>query len=282
MMNLQLKNRILDLTRPQVMGILNITPDSFFDGNCYFGLDHALRRVQAMIAEGADLIDVGGESTRPGAIPIDSDMQLERILPVVEKVCAEFDVCVSVDTSQAGVIRAVDQAGAHLINDIRALRQDGALQAFAQTQMGVCLMHMQGTPQTMQAAPRYHQVTEDICTFLSSRLAACVKYGIPKTRIILDPGFGFGKTLRHNCQVLEQLDKVCALGQPVLVGLSRKSMIGLLLNQKIEERLQGSVAAALLAVMRGAHIIRTHDVAATKQALTFYNQWQEQCALVDE
>jgi dihydropteroate synthase len=262
----------LDLSRPAIMGILNATTDSFSDGGSYFrgdrlDLDLALRRVDAMIGEGAAIVDVGGESTRPGAASVSLDEELTRVVPLVEAIHSRFDVVVSVDTSSPEVIRASAAAGAGLINDVRALRREGALEAVADSGLPVCLMHMQGEPGTMQKNPRYQDVTAEVIEFLRQRVHACEQAGIPRERLVLDPGFGFGKTLEHNLQLLRDLPALVALGHPVLVGLSRKSMIAKLLGRDISERLPASIVMATLAAQRGALITRVHDVAATHDAL---------------
>lgn len=262
----------LDLAYPVVMGILNTTPDSFSDGgNCYRGdqlsLDLALARAQQMLDEGASIIDVGGESTRPGAKPVGEQQELDRVVPVVEALANKLGALISVDTSSPAIIKASASVGASLINDVRALQREGALAAAAATQLPVCLMHMQGEPGTMQRGPAYEDVVSEVINFLSERLLACQSEGINKERILVDPGFGFGKSLDHNLRLLAQLDAIAGLGCPVLVGLSRKSLLGTLLNRDTNERLAGSLALALLAAERGASIIRVHDVAATVDAL---------------
>lgn len=262
----------LDLSRPVIMGILNATADSFSDGGSYFrdnrlDLDLAMRRVEAMVQERAAIIDVGGESTRPGALAVSVDEELSRVVPVVEAIRSRFDVPVSVDTSSAEVIRAAAAAGAGMINDVRALRRKGALEAAAATGLPVCVMHMQGEPGTMQKKPQYENVTTEVIEFLEERIACCEAAGIPRERIVLDPGFGFGKTLEHNLQLLRDLSDLVALGFPVLVGLSRKSMIAKLLGRDLDERLPASVVLATLAAQKGARLIRVHDVAATHDAL---------------
>jgi len=263
----------LDLNQPVVMGILNTTPDSFSDGgHCYrdgkLDLDLAVRRAQQMLDEGAGIIDVGGESTRPGALVVSEQQELERVVPVVEALVRELGAVVSVDTSNASVIRESAKVGAGIINDIRALQRDGALEAAAATGLPVCLMHMQGEPDTMQKAPAYEKdVLESVVDFLRERIATCNTAGITNERILLDPGFGFGKTLDHNLQLLARLGEMAKLGFPLLVGLSRKSMLGALLQRDVNERLPGSLALAIAAAERGASIIRVHDVAATVDAL---------------
>ena len=260
--------RLLDLARPRVMGILNVTPDSFSDGGLFATTDAALRHATDLVAEGADLIDVGGESTRPGARPISVQEELDRVIPVVEALAREVPVPVSIDTTKPGVMRAAVAAGAGLINDVAALRQPGALAAAAELAVPVCLMHMQGEPGTMQRDPTYHDVVAEVRAFLAERLTACEAAGIARERLLIDPGFGFGKTLAHNLALLRGLPSLCDLGVPVLVGLSRKSMIGALLDRApVDERLSGSLAAAVLAVERGAAIVRGHDVGPTVQAL---------------
>ena len=257
----------LDLSVPRVMGVLNVTPDSFSDGGRFARLPLALERVREMVAEGAAIIDVGGESTRPGAPPVGVEEELRRVLPVVEALAAELPVPISVDTGTPKVIREAVAVGAGLVNDVRALRVPGALEAAAAAGVPVCLMHMQGEPGTMQASPRYDDVVGEVVRFLEERVAACEAQGIPRSRILLDPGFGFGKTLEHNLRLLHRLDRVAAVGLPVLVGMSRKSMFGALLDAPVHRRLYGGLAAAVVAVMRGARVVRTHDVRATVEAL---------------
>jgi dihydropteroate synthase len=249
------------------MGVLNVTPDSFSDGGRYRDPRAALARAREMVAEGAAVIDVGGESTRPGAQPPTPEEELRRVLPVVEALVAELPVPVSVDTSTPAVMRRACAAGAGLVNDVRALARPGALEAAAEAGAAVCLMHMRGEPSTMQEAPRYRDVVAEVCDDLSARMEACEAAGIPRGRILLDPGFGFGKTLAHNLSLLQGLGRVVGLGQPVLVGLSRKSMIGSLLDAPVDRRLYGSLAAAVLAVAAGARLVRVHDVRATVEAL---------------
>ena len=258
---------LLDLSAPRVMGVLNVTPDSFSDGGRYARLPLALERAREMVAEGAAIIDVGGESTRPGAPPVGVEEELRRVLPVVEALAAELPVPISVDTGTPKVIREAVAVGAGLVNDVRALRVPGALEAAAAAGVPVCLMHMQGEPGTMQASPRYDDVVGEVVRFLEERVAACEAQGIPRSRILLDPGFGFGKTLEHNLRLLHRLDRVAAVGLPVLVGMSRKSMFGALLDAPVHRRLYGGLAAAVVAVMRGARVVRTHDVRATVEAL---------------
>lgn len=253
------------------MGILNVTPDSFSDGGRFLSPPAAVARAQHMVEEGAALIDVGGESTRPGAQPVSVQEELDRVMPVIEALHKEIPVPISIDTGKPEVMRAAVAAGAGLINDVRALRAPGALDAAAQlnaqASVPVCLMHMQGDPGTMQQNPHYDDVVAEVCAFLSERVQACVQAGIPRARLLLDPGFGFGKALVHNLRLLAQLDRLTALGLPLLVGLSRKRMIGDLLGAPVEARLHGSLALAVIAAWQGALIIRAHDVRATVEAL---------------
>lgn len=272
---LRCKQHTLDLVRPQIMGILNVTPDSFSDGGqCYshgsLHLDLALRRAEAMIAAGADIIDVGGESTRPGAEPVSSAEELERVVPVVAALSANFDVVISVDTSCPTVMTESVAAGAGIINDVRALQRPGALAAAAQSGAAVCLMHMQGEPEYMQSGPRYDDVVGDVISFLKSRIDAAVAAGIAREQLIVDPGYGFGKTLEHNFLLLKRQAELKQLGCPILAGLSRKSMIKQLLGRAVDERLPGSLALALLAVQQGANIVRVHDVAETVDVLRIF------------
>ena len=270
-MLLHSKGRTLDLSRPQVMGILNVTPDSFSDGSRYQQLDAALRHASQMVQAGATLIDIGGESTRPGAAEVPLEQELERVVPVVERLAAELDIWLSVDTYKAEVMLASMAAGAHLINDIRALEAPGALAAAAEAQVPVCLMHMQGAPRTMQLAPHYEDLLGEIHGYFEQRIAACVAAGIPRERLILDPGFGFGKTLEQNYELLARLEEFADFQLPLLVGMSRKSMVGQLLDRPVEARLAGSLALALYASTRGAHIIRVHDVQETVDALRIFS-----------
>jgi len=259
-----------DLSAPRVMGILNVTPDSFSDGGRFNALDRALARAARMVAEGVDILDVGGESTRPGAAAVGVDEEMARVLPVIEHLRAEFDVPISVDTSKPEVMRAAVAVGAGMINDVAALRAPGAIAAAAEAGVPVCLMHMQGEPRTMQTAPQYGNVVADIIQYLSERVAACEAGGIVRERLLVDPGFGFGKTLAHNLALLRGLAELQRLGLPVLVGMSRKSMLGAVTGRPVDERLAASVAAAVMAVERGARIVRVHDVAATVDALRLW------------
>ncbi len=275
-MSLDCAGKQLDLTRPIVMGILNTTPDSFSDGGSYYAngrvsLSLVLARAEKMLEEGAEILDVGGESTRPGAAVVTESEEFERVVPVVEALCREFDALVSVDTSTPSVISAAAAAGAGIINDVRALQRPGAVEAAAATGLPVCLMHMQGAPDTMQQRPVYANVVEEVATFLNERVRACADAGIRKGNIILDPGFGFGKTVEHNLELLRGLGQLVGTGHPLLVGFSRKSMIGKILGRDVEERLAGSLALAIMAAQRGAHIFRVHDVAATRDMLDMYH-----------
>ncbi|ODB94361.1 dihydropteroate synthase [Candidatus Thiodiazotropha endoloripes] len=260
--------KTLDLSQPQVMGILNLTPDSFSDGGRFTARDAAIKHAMQMIDEGAAIIDVGGESTRPGAQPVTAQQEMDRVIPLIETLAGEIPLPISVDTSKAEVMREAVSAGAGMINDVMALRDSGALEAAAEAAVPVCLMHMQGEPRTMQCNPHYDDVVDDVKTFLQQRLDACVASGIPQDRLIVDPGFGFGKTLPHNLALLDGLQNLDQLGVPLLVGISRKSMIGALLGERaVEERLYGSLAAAVMAAMKGSAILRVHDVQATVDAL---------------
>ena len=267
-MHLQLAKERLDLSRPFIMGVLNRTPDSFSDGGAYTDFDAALAHARTMLDEGADILDVGGESTRPGAAPVPLEEELRRVLPLVERLAGELGARVSVDTSKPEVMRAAVKAGAVMINDVYGLRQPGALDAAAASGAAVCLMHMLGEPRTMQKDPKYTDVTKEVKDFLLLRAEACVAAGITRERIVLDPGFGFGKSLEHNLTLLRHLPELAKLGYPLLAGLSRKSMLGTLLGGKpVEERLHVSVAAAVIAAQNGAGILRVHDVAATVDAM---------------
>lgn len=259
--------KTLDLSTPKIMGILNVTPDSFSDGGRFNQLEQALQQAQSMLDEGADFIDVGGESTRPGAAEVSVQQELDRVVPVIEAINSRFDTLISIDTSKAVVMTEAVQAGAVLINDVRALQEDGALEAAAATDASICLMHMQGQPRTMQHRPHYDDLIDDISDFLRQRIRACDSAGISQEQILLDPGFGFGKALQHNYQLLNKLEHFHRLGCPLLVGMSRKSMLGKLLNNDVQERLAGSLACATIAALKGAQIIRVHDVGPTVDAL---------------
>jgi len=282
MTQLKCGNQILDLASPAVMGILNITPDSFSDGGQLFSdgqLDQSktLYAVETMLADGADIIDIGGESTRPGASPISVEQELDRVIPILTAVKQRFDCLVSVDTSTAQVIKQATIAGANIINDVRALQREDALQAAAASGLPVCLMHMQNQPDSMQNSPEYRDVVSEVSSFLAQRKKDCIAAGIPADQIILDPGFGFGKTLAHNLTLFNALNQFAVTGDPVLVGVSRKSMIGQMLDCDVDQRLIGSVTMAVLAAQqisaaRGSLILRVHDVKETVQALSV---WQK-------
>lgn len=273
-------NKVLNLAEPQVMGILNITPDSFSDGGELWqggkpALDLVLRRAEGMVQAGATFLDIGGESTRPGAAQVTENEELDRVAPVVEALAARLDAVLSIDTSSAAVITACARMGAGLVNDVRALTRPGALQAVAATNLPVCLMHMQGEPGTMQAAPTYQDVVSEVIAYLQQRMEACAAAGLGCERVLLDPGFGFGKTLTHNLELLNALERFSTLKCPVLIGLSRKRMLGTLTGKPEKERVAAGLAAAVVAVMKGARIVRTHDVAETVDALQVCRQLQQ-------
>ena len=266
-MHLRLASTTLDLAKPAVMGVLNVTPDSFSDGGRFLGRDAALRQAERMAADGAAILDIGGESTRPGAAAVSSQEEIDRTLPVIEALVTRFDIPLSIDTSKPEVMRAAAAAGAALINDVYALRREGALAAAAGLETAVCLMHMQGEPRTMQENPRYTDVVGEVYAFLARRVRACEEAGIARQRLLVDPGFGFGKTLAHNLELLANLERMADLGLPLLVGLSRKRSLGELTGRPVGERMPAGLAAAVLAAARGAHIVRTHDVRETVDAL---------------
>ncbi len=266
-MILDCAGKSLDLSQPRVMGILNVTPDSFSDGGKFVQREQAVVQALRMVEEGAALIDIGGESTRPGAAEVPLEEELARVIPLIEALAPELPVPISVDTSKPEVMLAAAAAGAGMINDVYALRREGALEAAASSGLPLCLMHMQGEPRTMQAEPYYEDVVMEVQGFLLDRITACEAAGIGRDRILLDPGFGFGKTLGHNLTLLKHLDALHQLGLPLLVGMSRKSMIGLVLDAPVEQRLHGSVAVATMAALAGAQIIRVHDVKPTADAL---------------
>ncbi len=269
--------RPLDLSRPAVMGILNVTPDSFSDGGVFLSRENAIAHARRMEEEGADIIDVGGESTRPGAQPVSAREELDRVIPVIEALRGKISLPISIDTSKPEVMRAAVAAGAGFINDVRALRDEGALAAAASLHVPVCLMHMQGEPRRMQENPRYRDVVSDIGDFLRARLQAARAAGIPAQRLVIDPGFGFGKTLEHNLELLRGLKKLQSLGAPILAGLSRKSLIGKALGLPVEGRLHASVALALMAVQNSARIVRVHDVGPTVEALRMWSVVYPEC-----
>jgi len=259
--------RAVDLSVPVVMGIVNVTPDSFSDGGRYKDPAAAVARSIAMLEAGADIIDIGAESTRPGSLPVPADAQLDRLMPVLNDLRKRTDAFISVDTGDAAVIRRVSEAGADMINDVYALRRPGALHSAAASGLAVCLMHMQGEPANMQDAPAYQDVVDEVRSFLRGRADACRGAGISAQGIVVDPGFGFGKTSAHNLALLAELGAICELGYPVLAGLSRKGTLGEVTGKPIDQRLPAGVAAAVLAVERGASIVRTHDVPETVDAL---------------
>jgi dihydropteroate synthase len=279
---LECAGRKLDLARPVIMGVINTTPDSFSDGGTLYrgsrlDIERAMARAREMVAAGAAILDIGGESTRPGARPVSTDEEMHRVLPLVGRIAAELSVVISVDTSSPELMREAAGAGAGLLNDVRALTRDGALEAAGSTGLPICLMHMHGEPLTMQVAPHYVDVVTEVAVYLQGRVAACERQGIARERLLLDPGFGFGKSLSHNMQLLKGLPRLTALGLPVVVGLSRKSIIGKLLGRDVEQRLPASLALAVLAAERGAAVIRTHDVAATADAVAMWvalEKWQ--------
>lgn len=256
-------NRVLVFDAPKVMGILNVTPDSFSDGGRYTAVESALRHAEAMVAAGAAIIDVGGESTRPGAPAVSEAQELDRVIPVVQAIARELDVVISLDTSAPAVMREGALAGAGLINDVRSLRRPGALEAAAASDLAICLMHMQGEPSTMQQAPVYTDVAGEVGAFLAEQVRRCEVAGIARERLVLDPGYGFAKTLEHNLELFKRQAELLAFGLPLLVGVSRKSMIGAVTGQPVEGRLAGGLALAALALVKGAQILRVHDVAET-------------------
>jgi len=264
----------LDLSRAHVMGILNVTPDSFSDGGRYASLESALVRAVDMVTAGASIVDIGGESTRPGAAPVSVQQELDRVAPLVELISAECDVIVSVDTSTPAVMSESARLGAGLINDVRSLQRAGALAAAAATDLPVCLMHMRGEPQTMQDEPYYTDVAAEVIAFLQERIAACEHAGISAERIVLDPGFGFAKNTQHNYELFKRLSELHILQRPLLVGVSRKSMVGNIVQQPVAQRLYGSLALAVMALERGAKILRVHDVAETMDVLKIFNAVQ--------
>jgi dihydropteroate synthase len=261
-------DKTLQLDHPLVMGIVNVTPDSFSDGGRFFDPSKAIEHALDMIGQGADILDIGGESTRPGAAEVSVQQELDRVMPVLEALKQEVDIPISIDTSKPMVMQEALKQGAGLINDVRALQEEGALEVVAQSEVPVCLMHMQGKPRSMQEDPQYEDFVAEIRDFFQARLEACEQAGIARHRLVLDPGFGFGKTLDHNIRLLANLDRFLELGCPLLVGLSRKRMIGTLLGDApLDRRVNGSVAAAVIAAMKGAAIIRVHDVGPTVEAL---------------
>jgi len=265
----------LSLTHPLIMGVVNVTPDSFSDGGNYLGLEQALAHARSLIAEGADILDIGGESTRPGASAVTMDEERRRVLPVLEGL-AGCGVPLSVDTQRPGLMREAVAAGASMVNDVSGFRSPGAFESVADTDVAICIMHMLGEPRTMQQAPRYQDVVKEVGDYLDARMAAAEQAGIARERIVIDPGFGFGKTLEHNLGLLRELRHFRRAGTALLAGLSRKSMLGAITGRGPSERVHASAAAALIAVQNGAHIVRVHDVAATRDALAVWNALQSQ------
>ena len=268
---LKLNNHAFDLKRPLLMGILNITPDSFSDGGKYLTLNEALKRAHEMIEEGVDIIDIGGESTRPGSEPVSLDEELKRITPIIEALKKDSDIAISVDTYKPQVMKEAIDRDVSMINDVYALRQPGAIDVIKHSKVGICLMHMQGTPQTMQINPHYTNVVSEVKSFLEARANDLLSEGVEKSRMILDPGFGFGKTFEHNITLLQDLESFKSLKLPLLVGLSRKSFIRKILNGEHDDHLSGSIAAAIFSVIKGAKILRVHDIKETKSALNIIN-----------
>jgi len=274
-MQIKFAGRVLDMSGCHVMGILNVTPDSFSDGGRYNTVEIALARAREMVADGAAFIDVGGESTRPGATPVSVEEELERVCPVVEAIARDLDVVVSVDTSSPEVMAEVVKLGAGMINDVRALQRDGAPEVVASAGVPVCVMHIQGEPDTMQDDPRYRNVRREVSSFLTERMRVIEKAGVRPDNIILDPGFGFGKSPQHNLQLLASLEQLQLLGHPILVGMSRKSMLGHITGRDVSERLPASLAAATISAMKGASIIRVHDVRETVDAVKVVTAMEE-------
>src|SRR3990172_4345415 len=263
--------KVLDLRYPQVMGILNITPDSFSDGGQFMSPGSAVQRANEMVRQGAAIIDIGGESTRPGAPQVSIEEELARVIPVIEALRNDLTVPISIDTSKPEVMREAVRAGAGMINDVRALREEGALQTAVELDIPVCLMHMQGEPRTMQHSPHYGDVVAEVKSFLKDRIKTCIESGISRDRLLIDPGFGFGKSLEHNLRLLQGLNEFRDLNIPLLAGFSRKSMIGQILDVPVQERLYGSIALATLALWQGANLVRVHDVRATRDAIGIIN-----------
>jgi dihydropteroate synthase len=267
----QFKDRKLLLNQSHVMGVLNVTPDSFSDGGLFRKKEDAFIQAEKMVKDGARFIDIGGESTRPGAKAVSVQEELDRVIPVVEHIAKSLDVLISVDTSSPKVMIEASKVGAHLINDVRGLQRDGAMSAALEADLPVCIMHMQGSPATMQDRPQYDDVIDDVTAFFKERLRACLEAGIDQSRVILDPGFGFGKTIEHNLRLVNNLPSLSVDGCPLLVGMSRKSMIGTVLNNEVNQRLAGSLALAAAAAMAGSFIIRVHDVAETFDVVRMLN-----------
>ena len=273
--HLTIGNQQFDMSRAVVMGILNVTPDSFSDGGRFDRVEQAVEHALRMQDEGADIIDIGGESTRPGAAAISEDEEIERVVPVIRVLRQQSGIPVSIDTSKAAVMRAAVEAGADMINDVNALQAAGALEAGLELDKPVCLMHMQGQPRSMQQDPRYDDVVQDVAVYLRQRSRACLDAGIARGNIVIDPGFGFGKTLQHNLDLLNALESICELELPVLVGISRKSMLGAIVDRPVDERLYAGLAAAVIAYQKGARLFRVHDVAPTRDALAVCDALQQ-------
>lgn len=270
-MLLNLGSRTLDLSKPKIMGVLNITPDSFSDGGKYQSLDHVLSACEKMIDEGASIIDVGGESTKPGSSPIEAGIQIDRVIPVIQSIKKNFDTIVSVDTGDPVVMREAIKNGAEIVNDVYALKNTGAMDFLSGENKAICLMHMKGSPSTMQENPVYDDLMSEIKDFLEERINFCLRAGKNRESLIIDPGFGFGKTLRHNILLLKNIEQLKYLKVPICIGISRKSFIGKITNKTINERLYGSLGATLIALQNGANIIRTHDVGPTTDIINLYN-----------
>tara|TARA_B100000003_G_scaffold137519_1_gene123380 strand:+ start:713 stop:1540 length:828 start_codon:yes stop_codon:yes gene_type:complete len=270
-MLLNLGSRTLDLSKPKIMGVLNITPDSFSDGGKYQSLDQALSACEKMIDEGASIIDVGGESTKPGSSPIEAGIQIDRVIPVIQSIKKNFDTIVSVDTGDPVVMREAIKNGAEIVNDVYALKNTGAMDFLSGENKAICLMHMKGSPSTMQENPVYDDLMTEIKDFLEERINFCLRAGKNRESLIIDPGFGFGKTLRHNILLLKNIEQLKYLKVPICIGISRKSFIGKITNKTINERLYGSLGATLIALQNGANIIRTHDVGPTTDIINLYN-----------
>lgn len=275
-MQITFAGRELDMGRCHVMGIVNVTPDSFSDGGRYNSVELAVQRAREMVADGAAFVDVGGESTRPGAAPVSEQEELDRVCPVVEAIARDVDTVISVDTSTPSVIRETARLGAGLVNDVRALEREGAVDAAVEAGLPVCLMHMKGAPGTMQQNPEYRHVVRDVATYLMDRVRVCEAAGIPAEKILLDPGFGFGKTLEHNLQLLATLEQLRVLGYPLLVGMSRKTMLGQITGREVSERLPASLAVATISALKGASVIRVHDVRETVDAVRVVEAMQAQ------
>ena len=274
--NLNCAGKVLSFDIARIMGIVNVTPDSFSDGGQHNTVDAAICHALRLVSEGADVLDIGGESTRPGAAEVSEAEELQRVIPVIEALAKQINIPIAIDTSKPGVMRAAVKAGAGIINDVFALRRDEALDVAAELKVPVILMHMQGEPGSMQTAPHYNDAVAEVHSFLTQRIFACEMAGISKKNIVIDPGFGFGKSLEHNLALLSQLQRFVELGVPVLAGLSRKSFIGSLTGRDVNNRVYGSVAAALIAAQNGAKIIRVHDVAATVDVLKIWNAVSKQ------